>query len=128
VTAGMDESEGNYYWTGSPPVGYDVDGIPIDANGRQCIDISCPLHPGFEPKELEFNEVLQSDIPTLDSFRGWFEDNFLEISDAKLKRYIFKWWVRKNKTRSVTYNQVLLKFKSVNEIIGAIWQHEEQIS
>ena len=56
VTKGMDEEEGNYFWAGDPPVGYDETGVPVDKNGFQCVDIQCPLHPGYEPVETEFND------------------------------------------------------------------------
>jgi hypothetical protein len=122
-----DDEEGNYYWNGSPPVGYDSRGIPIDKNGHQCLDISCPLHPAFEPDEFEHSDILDSDIPTMKSFKEWFDDNFLIISDYQLKKYIFKWWVRKHKTSS-HYYALLKEYKSIDEVISAIWQHEEQTS
>ena len=124
VTQGMDEEEGNYYWNGSPPVGYDADGIPIDKNGLQCLDILCPLHPGYVPTETEYNNIIQSDLPTLASFRQWFDDNFLIVNDRQLKKYIFKSWTRNNKNSS-NYYRLLSEYKSVDELIGAIWQQEE---
>ena len=54
---------------------------PIDKNGFQCVDILCPLHPSYEPTETEFNNILnQCDLPTLASYRQWFDDNFLIVS------------------------------------------------
>lgn len=123
VTQGMDEDEGNYYWNGSPPVGYDSEGIPIDKNGFQCLDISCPLHPGYTSEETKYNNITQCDLPTVNSYRKWFDDNFLIVSDSQIKKYIFKSWVNNNKG-SNTYFKLLSEYKNVDEIIGAIWQDE----
>ena len=124
VTAGMDESEGNYYWNGSPPVGYDETGIPVDKNGMQCLDIDCPLHPAHEAKETVYNKVLDSKIPTIAYFKNWFDDNFLIVSDDQIKKYIIKAWFRENEN-SYQYVGLLRGYKSVDEIIGAVWQQEE---
>ena len=122
VTADMSGDEGNYYWTGTPPVGYDVSGIPIDRYGYQCLDISCPLHPSWEPSETTYNEVLKWDIPTLDYTRQWFDDNFLIITDDQLKRYIIKWWsARVKRSNNYAYAQVLQNYSSVEEIQEAVW-------
>lgn len=126
VTADMSGDEGNYYWTGTPPVGYDESGIPIDRYGYQCLDITCPLHPAWEPTETTFNEVLKWDIPTLDYTRQWFNDNFLIISDDQLKKYIIKWWsARAKRTNYRAYANVLHNYSSLEEIQEAVWQHEE---
>ena len=123
VTQGMDDDQGNYFWNGNPPVGYDEDGIPIDKNGYQCLDISCPLHPSYEPTETRYSDVLKSDIPTKHSFSKWFEDNFLIITEEQLTRYIFRWWSRKHRG-SPLYMQVLNNYSSVKDILGDIWQEE----
>lgn len=122
VTRDMDEDEGNYFWAGPSPVGYDEMGIPVDENGMQCLDISCPLHPGWEPTETTYNEVLKCAIPSLDYTREWFEDNFLIISDDQLKRYIIKWWSERVKRSNYsTYAGVLHKYSSVEELQEAAW-------
>ena len=124
VTKGMDESEGNYFWAGDPPVGYDETGVPVDKNGFQCVDIQCPLHPSYEHVETEFNDLLNTEIPTVTSVRKWFDDNFLFISDDQIKKYIIRWWM-KNNNQPYIYNSLLRSYKSVNDIIGAAWQQEE---
>lgn len=125
VTSGMDDSEGNYFWAGLPPVGYDESGIPVDQNGLQCLDISCPLHPSWEPTETTRNEVLKSDIPSIKHFRQWFEDNFLIISDDQIKRYIMKWWsAYAMKNNYQAYTDVLQNYSSVEEILEAVWPDE----
>lgn len=120
-----EEDEGNYFWNGSPPVGYDESGIPIDANGNQCLSINSPLHPAFDPAETVFSEVLQSRIPTINCFRKWFDENFLIISDDQIKRYIIKWW--RNKAARDNYHSylnVLHNYSSVEEIMEAVWPDE----
>ena len=127
VIGGMDDDEGNYFWAGLPPVGYDEYGVPIDKNGNQCLDISCPLHPGFEPTETVFSEVLQFNIPSIEYFRKWFEDNFLIISDDQVKRYIIRWWsVRAKRENFRSYTDVLQNYSSVEEIQEAVWPDEPQ--
>ena len=125
VTPGMDDSEGNYFWAGLPPVKYDESGIPIDKNGMQCLDISCPLHPGWEPTETMYNEVLKSDIPSIDYTRHWFDDNFLEIRDDQLKRYIIRWWsARASRDNYYAYSEVLQNYSSIEEVQEAVWPDE----
>ena len=121
------DEEGNYFWNGSPPVGYDNSGIPIDNQGNQCLDISCPLHPGFQPTETVFSEALQSDIPTIKHFRHWFDENFLQISDEQIKRYIIKWWsTQASRDKRDLYTNVLHNYSSVEEIMEAVWPDEQQ--
>jgi len=124
ITKGMDESEGNYFWAGNPPVGYDKTGVPIDENGLQCVDIECPLHPRYTPTETIYNRTLNTNIPTEESVKKWFDDNFLFVSDDQIKKYIFKWWVENNKDYHL-YQSLLRSYKSVNDIIGAVWQQDE---
>ena len=126
ITKGMDDDEGNYYWNGLPPVGYDKVGIPIDQNGNQCLDISCPLHPSWEPYEAEYSGVLAYNIPTINHFRHWFDENFLEISDEQTKRYILKWWHARALTSTPFYAELLKKYSSVEEIMEAVWPDEQQ--
>ena len=121
------ESEGNYFWTGPPPVGYDDSGIPIDRDGNQCLDLSCPLHPAWEPTETIYNETLKSDIPSIEHFRKWFDNNFLIISDDKIKRYIIRWWsARASRDNYYAYSEILQNYSSVEEIQEAVWPDEPQ--
>ena len=123
VTQGMDDEEGNYYWAGSPPVGYDSSGIPIDKNGNQCLDISCPLHPGWEPEDTVYSIVLLDDIPTVDSYLQWFEANFLIVSKKQIKSWIIQRWARKNRGTTM-YNEILNTYSSVEEIMEEVWPDE----
>ena len=127
ITPGMDENEGNYFWNGSPPVGYDSDGIPVDAKGLQCLDISCPLHPSHEPTEVEYCEVLASDLPTIASFEEWFDDNFLIVNEKQLRQYIIRWWAtHTRRTNSTLYEKIITRYSSVEEIMEAVWPDAPQ--
>ena len=122
VTHGMNDDEGNYFWNGSSPVGYDEMGVPIDQNGMQCLDISCPIHPSWEPNETVYNVTLNSKIPSVEYFRQWFDDNFLIISDDQIKRYIIRWWSSHSMRHNYSaYRQVLHNYSSVEEIMEAAW-------
>lgn len=125
ITQGMDENEGNYYWNGAPPVAYDSDGIPVDAEGMQCLDVTSVLHPAYEPTDTEYSDVLDVHIPTIDSFQKWFDDNFFIVSEKQIKKYIIKWWML-NFRRSSNYRQILNSYSSVEEIMEAVWPDEQQ--
>ena len=50
------------------------------------------------------------------------------MNDKQLKKYILKSWARKNQGTyqpSDSYLRLLTEYKSVDELIGAIWQQEE---
>ena len=127
VTGVMDDSEGNYFWAGLPPVGYDEFGVPIDKNGLQCLDISCPLHPAWTPTETSYSEILKTDIPSIEYTKKWFEDNFLIISDDQVKRYIMKWWsARASRDNYHAYLNVLQNYSSIEEVQEAVWPDEQQ--
>ena len=79
TTADEDDS-GNFYWNGMPPVGYDDMDIPIDPNGNQCLPFECPLHPNHSPSAVEYNNWLEDELPTWDSFEEWFDDNFINVT------------------------------------------------
>ena len=58
------------------------------------------ISPNVKSKTNNFDEVLNNscnssiafeDIPTLESFRSWFEDNFLTVTDRDLAFYIVRW-------------------------------------
>ena len=79
TTADEDDS-GNFYWNGIPPVGYDDMDIPIDPNGNQCLPFEYPLHPNHSVNNVEYNNWLEDELPTWDSFEEWFDDNFINVT------------------------------------------------
>jgi len=121
ITTDSEDDDGNFYWSGNPPVGYDKDNIPIDKNGYQCLPLTSVIHPDYKPKSetLVHNHNIDQHIPTFDSFKSWFDDNFLIIPDRDVYFYI---------VRHVALNRPSLKFKqlwsdskSFEEMIDKIW-------
>ena len=114
--------EGNFYWNGFPPVGYDNDDVPIDKDGMQCLPWTSPLHPQFKPATLCYNEGIRKDIPTIESFRSWFEDNFLTVTDRDLAFFVLRWIDLQNESEPCS-QAVYSKCAKLNleEIIDSIW-------
>jgi hypothetical protein len=111
--------EGNYWWSGSPPVAYEAPSgryrIPIDASGNQCLPGECILHPNCRVEEWESFKLFK--VPSLEWCRSWFEENFLIVSDYDVCRYILRWC-------SYNYGNDFYQWKmnkTINEIIGEIW-------
>ena len=62
ITVEDTDEEGNFYWGGKPPIGYDELGIPIDSDGMQCLSVSSPLHPNYKPKNSVYNKNINDDL------------------------------------------------------------------
>lgn len=121
---GEDDSQGNFFWGGLPPVGYDSDGVPIDENGMQCLSLESPLHPSYTPIEVTYNEFLQYELPSFDSVRKWFDENFLVINDEQLKKLILKWYLRKQDPHTIY--QLQLRANSIADLKEKIWPPDAQ--
>ena len=121
-----DDESGNYYWNGSPPVGYDDDGIPIDSDGLQCLPIDSPVHPSWRggKDKLEYNEFLGFEIPSIKTTKSWFDDNFLIISEDQCKKYIIK-WIRKNQYGTPGFWDMVKDTTSLKEMMDKVWPQEE---
>ena len=124
-TSETEDESGNFYWNGLPPVDYDKVGIPIDSNGYQCLDAEqCPIHPSYVVKdsEMDINKFLGVNIPTLDSFRSWFEDQFLVVTDRDLALFVLRWIDLQNESEPCS-QAVYSKCAKLNleEIIDSIW-------
>lgn len=120
------EESGNYYWPGSPPVGYDEMGIPVDEAGNQCLDVSSPLHPSYVPTETEWNELIGDYLPVPASILPWFEDAGLIVDERLAKRYIVRWYEKcgwKRPTRA--YGALSHQCTSVEEVIDKLWPPEQ---
>lgn len=76
------------------PVGYDEWGIPIDANGNQLLDLDCILHPHHKPRRVERNNYLGIPIPCFATTKKWFTDNFFDITDLQVQKYIVRWLLK----------------------------------
>ena len=124
-TSADDADSGNFYWNGLAPVGYDKFNIPIDNNGYQCLDAEqCPLHPSYQvsTENLEHNEFLGVSIPTLSSFREWFSDQFLEVTDRDLALFVLRWIDLQNESEpcsQAVYSKCATM--DIEDIIDSIW-------
>ena len=123
-TSESDDETGNFYWNGLAPVGYDDVGIPIDSSDFQCLDLVCPIHPGFTAIECEkeSNEFLGVSIPTISSFREWFSDQFLEVTDRDLALFVLRWIDLQNESEpcsQAVYSRCATM--DIEDIIDAVW-------
>jgi len=124
-TSESDSDSGNFYWNGLAPVGYDALGIPIDSKGLQCLDaLQCPIHPSYivPASNLEHNEFLEVDIPMISSFRTWFDDQFMEITDRALALFVLRWIDSQNELdlcSQALYSKCATM--DLEEIIDIIW-------
>ena len=93
-----DDGIANYFWPGSPPVGYNNLGIPIDEEGMECLDLRCPLHPSWMPlkSEMEYNEYLGFSIPSYYPYIDWLKQNNLSCTPEQAKKLLFKWILNKS--------------------------------
>ena len=93
-----DDGIANYFWPGSPPVGYNNLGIPIDEEGMECLDLRCPLHPSRMPlkSEMEYNEYLGFSIPSYYPYIDWLKQNNLSCTPEQAKKLLFKWILNKS--------------------------------
>ena len=117
-----EDESGNYYWNGNPPVDYDHDGIPVDEDGLQCLPIDSPVHPSWtaDSTQLEYNNFLEFDIPSIDSTREWFDDNFLIVNDRQCKKYIIR-WIRKNRKELPGFAKMTAGASSLVDMMDRVW-------
>ena len=124
----------NYYWPGDPPTGYNERGIPVDANGLECLDLESPFHPNWIPKKekLEHNEFIGFSIPKWQCYQQWLQDNHLGCTDEQAKKFLFKWILDRStppmRFRSVLHTNIIRKIKesdlSVDEFIKKVYENE----
>lgn len=96
------------------PVGYDEWGIPIDSNGMQMLDKRCILHPHHKPTKTEYNNYLEIPIPCFRTTKKWFTDNFFDISDEQVQKYIIKWLL--NGPHGIINSYCMKKLKKCDSI------------
>lgn len=125
ITVNDTDEDGNFYWGGSPPVGYDDLGIPTDSNGDQCLPVACPLHPHHIPIKVVFNSILNDTIADYKEFKSWFDEHFLIVTDHQLKKYVLRWYsFKQDKLKSENYRKLLAEKLSIDEMIDRIWPDE----
>ena len=130
-----DDGIANYFWPGHPPVGYNKQGIPVDEEGMECLDLRCPLHPDWKPSEAEmiFNDYLGFSIPDYNYYIEWLKENNLGCSPDQAKKLLFKWILHKS-----DYNRLRSKIKfavlqivrddliSMSELLKKVYEYESQ--
>ena len=121
-----DDESGNYFWNGNPPVAYDDDGIPVDEEGMQCLPVQSPVHPSWagDRATLEYNDFLEFKIPTIDSTKDWFDDNFLVITDRQCKKYIIR-WIRNHKRVEPGFHKMTQGSSSLTDMMDRVWPQDE---
>ena len=119
-----DDESGNYWWPGLSPVKYDEAGIPIDEKNLQCLPISCPVHPGYNIKHSVFSSTLKEYLPSIDEWQTWFDEHFIEIDEARIKREILRWYAKQNK-KSRRFYELQNRVKSLDEMVEAVWPLED---
>lgn len=122
TTADEDDS-GNFYWNGMPPVGYDEMGIPVDPNGHQCLPFECPLHPNHSPSDFEDCEWLGDKLPTWNSFEGWFDDNFVNVTSKDIYFFILRWYTLRPEGLENLTNKA--GANSINQLIDLCWPEQQ---
>lgn len=112
---------GNYSYTGNDPVAYNSLGIPVDEFGVECLESDCPLHPFFTDSRRYWSDYLEDYIPTVQTWKQWFEANFIEISEDRCKREIVRALVKRYELTNKTHKLVLFKNRSVDEMVDILW-------
>ena len=78
----------------------------------------CILHPTCRVERFTSHPEL-GDVPDLGWCREWFEDNFLDIDDWTICRYIIRWYNNQHR-----HDEEWLSWKrgkSLEQMIGEIW-------
>ena len=119
-----EDDSGNYWWSGLPPVSYDDAGIPVDEKGLQCLPMSSPVHPSYNIKHSVFNLPLQDHLPSVDEWKDWFEEHFIIIDEARIKREMLKWY-SKQRIKSQRFYELQEHVNSLNEMVNLVWPPEE---
>ena len=122
---GDEDDSGNYWWPGLAPVAYDNTGIPIDAKGLQTLPLTCPLHPGYAIKDSVFSANINEHLPSIDEWQEWFDEHFIKIDEAWIKREILRWYAKDSKRVTSNFASLYSKCKNLQEMVEAVWPQDE---
>tara|TARA_R100000008_G_scaffold81904_1_gene65594 strand:- start:1125 stop:1544 length:420 start_codon:yes stop_codon:yes gene_type:complete len=120
-----EDDTGNYWWPGLPPVGYDDARIPIDKLGLQCLPLQSPVHPQYTPVDSQHNRELDIYLPSIEEWKSWFDSEFIDISDHRIKREILKWLVKDYTRLSEKFTKAQAKCNTLDELVEIVWQPDE---
>ena len=120
-----EDDSGNFWWPGLIPVKYDDMGIPTDEKGLQCLPMSCPVHPSYQPKHSVFSSPLQDHLPSIDEWQTWFEEQFIIIDKTRIKREILRWY-SKQRNKSQRFYRLQERVNSLDEMREEVWPLEDE--
>ena len=120
-----EDDTGNYWWPGLAPVGYDDARIPIDKLGLQCIPLQSPVHPQYTPVDSQYNRELDICLPSIEEWKSWFDSEFIDISDHRIKREILKWLVKDTARISEKFTKAQADCETLDELVEIVWQPDE---
>ena len=118
--ASIEDDSGNYYYSGSPPVGYDKQGIPIDEQGLQCLDLRCPVHPNYQPVNAFYYPSINDFLPSVEEWEEWFKAEYISIDTERIQREIIRWYL-KQKPISKEFEHLARNSSSIAEIAQFIF-------
>ena len=124
-TVDEENDSGNYWWPGSGIVAYDKTNIPIDSEGLQCLPMSSPVHPHYEPKDYVFNKQIKDYLPSFKEWQEWFDVNFIEINEDRIKREILRWYVKERPRISKDFVKLQNSVENIDEMVDAVWPLDE---
>ncbi len=116
-----DDEEGNYYWPGNPPVGYDELGVPVDKDGRQCLPLDCPFHPHYFSTDTITSKYGIKFPASFKDYEEWLDNNFIVFDEATVKRNIITKIITQvvvNTDAANVYKMVHLNIKEVETHYG----------
>ena len=63
-------------------------------------------------------------MPSIDEWQTWFEENYIEIDEARIKREILRWY-SKQRNKSNRFYELQERANSLNEMVDLVWPPEE---
>ena len=120
-----DDDSGNYWWSGISPIDYDEMNIPIDTMGLQCLPLSSPVHPNYESENSVFNKQVNDYLPSFKEWQEWFDTNFIEINEHRIKREILRWYVKDPRRISKDFLKLQDSVKNIDEMVDVVWPPDE---
>lgn len=118
-------SGGNYSYPGDDPVGYNSLGIPVDEYGIECLDAECPLHPYFIDRRRYWSDYLEDYIPTILTWKEWFDANFIDIDESRIKREIVRALAKRYDMFNKQNKVQLFRDRSVEEMVDLLWPQSD---
>ena len=71
-----------------------------------------------------FSSSLADHLPSIDEWQTWFEENYIEIDEARIHREILRWYIKQN-NKSQNFYKLQESANSLNEMVDLVWPPEE---